>query len=194
MCDPANNYCDGQCGGYCCGDNQQQNISEDSSFIDLILDGGNSGKYNNLVSSLTRSTGSAIVATFGPQVIKLAKKYPKLAALANLPVFFWFVSKYMIANMDGVWKWLMSYALASVAVNKEDQVFVNNVRSWILTNAVFKERRALVAQSALNAKHQGTKISDSRRVVYEGESTFQFFKHNGHLFIYTTNDYQEITI
>ena len=129
MCPPTNDHCDGECGGYCGRGNQQQNVSEESSLMDVILGGGNSGHSTGLVKTLARSTGSTIIEMFGPQVIKLARKYPKLTALASLPIVFWFVSKYIISNVESVWKWLMSYALASVAIKQEDKIFHNNVRS-----------------------------------------------------------------
>ena len=176
--------CDGECGAPLNNSSPGGN-SEDSSLMDLFLGEGGTGIANNLIKKFSRGTGSAIIETFGPQVIRLVRKYPKLATLANLPIVFWFISKYVISNMEMVWKWLMSYALASVNIKQDDKIFHNNVKSWILTKAVFKERRALSAQSALDAKHQGTKIADGRRVVYEGESTFQFFKHKRCWFVYS---------
>lgn len=50
----------------------------------------------------------ALANTWGPRIYKLVKKYPRLAAMANIPVVLWLLSKYVTCNWDKIRKWLMS--------------------------------------------------------------------------------------
>ena len=172
-------YYDGNCNGSDCNgncgydDNQnfEEESGEDSSLIGLILGGGNNGGSNNLVKNLSKGTGAATVATFGPQIIKLAKRHPKLAALANLPIVMWFIRKYVVANVHKILHRLISYAMASITIshNKDKELYAK-VRSWILTKALFKQRSQLSAVTAIAAKNQGTKIINNRKLLFDGHS------------------------
>ena len=173
-----------------CRRNQHNNEDSDkgSGFLDLLLGAGSLGDPS---SSLMSGTVSAIIHTCGPQIIELAKRYPKLSAT---PIVIWLATKILLTNIQKVWRWLISWALAGVSVRQDDTEFNNVVKSWIMLKAKFKSRRSLHAQSARNARHEGVKVEDDRKVVYTGDSSFQTFKHNGRIFIYSKDDEDIITI
>ena len=191
-CDHNAGICESMSGGICSeqpirnvATTTQQMGREPRSMLDLWLGNGDNSNGSGVIDSITRGASGAIVASFAPYLISLTKKYPRLVKMAYIPVVFWLLWKYVIANLEDMWEWLMSYALASVTISRDDQIFYNNVRSWLLMNVASEDRRTLNAQLALTAQHCGTKVTDNRRVVYEGKVTFQCFRHKNGWFIFT---------
>ena len=167
------------------GDDHGDSTDNDTSILSMIFGAGRDGRSNSFASNMQFGVPAAIISTFGPSIIKLAKKYPKLATLANLPVIIWFLSKYVMGEVHRLYKWMMSHAMASVTIKKsDDETLYDNVKSWILTKAVFRERSSLSVTSAVSSRNKGDKIT-GRDLVFRGDNKFQFFKHNKTWFIFT---------
>jgi hypothetical protein len=74
-------------------------------FMDLLR---SMGVGDALINNSPRGMLSALINICGPSIYKVVKKYPRLAAMANIPVVLWFLSKYVTCNLEKIWKWLMS--------------------------------------------------------------------------------------
>lgn len=77
--------------------------------------------------------------------------------------------------------------MASVTILSSDKHLSSSVKSWILTKAIFRTRRALTAYSATHAQKCSipVQVEDKTQIVFEGDAQIQFFRHNGKWFAYT---------
>lgn len=124
-------------------------------------------------------------------------RHPKLTSLAQYFGVVWFLSTFVLSNMHHVWTWLMSYAMVSVTISKDDSELYCRVRTWILTNKWLKPRRSLHALSmnhAMNRNYANIRDEDGMKVIYKSNAKIQFFKHGNKWFLYTEEDSDTITL
>ena len=129
---------------------------------------------------------SAVIRTFGPRLMRFVDGYPSLRNLVLSGTVVWALMKFVWDHWRSVWTWLMSFALTSVGIQEQSPIY-RSMTTFLQEQAVFKFRRAIIAQTAAEARSRNVhqEVDGNNKVVVHGESDFQFFKHDGRWFIYT---------
>lgn len=162
-------------------DKGAQSPSSSSSFdpkrLKSLLFDLKDGKKSatELITTLLRPLANGLGKKYTPIILKWIEKHSRIAqALVFVPAIIWFVLTYVFKNITRFRNWLMSHAMASVAISNCHKSLHDHVRQWVLANAMFRKRRTLTARP-----EQGT------NVVFDSHSKLELFTHKGGVFIYT---------
>lgn len=169
-------------------------INNSNKDLSAFLGGIGHRGFNSAVEGFTRAIASRLAKRFTSVLLKLAGRHPVLAGVVYTPLILSFLFTYVNQKaVDKIWSMLMSYALASVSIHKHDTDLYDSIKGWILANAMFKTRRTLQAKSSNMLRYNPSlRSKDGSNILFEGNSKFQFFRHNGRQFIYTEekNDFK----
>ncbi len=118
--------------------------------------------------------------------MKWIDKHSRFAPLVYIPAIIWFLSTYVARNIQKLWAWLMSYAMASVTISKGDRALHECVQEWKSAHAMFRTRRSLTAQSAShNAQADCMNDTEGGNIIFGSSPRTEFIRYEGQLFIYT---------
>lgn len=138
----------------------------------------------------SRSLSGALLEMCIPKIIEFTKKRPRLTKISGFLTAFCFLMTFVPRLANEFWLWSRERLYASVAINVNDCSLYGNVMDFIVSKAVFKTRRSLLAQSLHMHKnetnpsqmeyHNRDDSSGDQRVVFKGTSNnMQFFRHHG---------------
>ncbi|ETN44588.1 uncharacterized protein HMPREF1541_10258 [Cyphellophora europaea CBS 101466] len=133
-----------------------------------------------------------IITTFYPQLISKLAKYPKTVRLLSLPLALWIGWEFVAAKLTTFWYKLMSNGMSSVLISSEDGALHSSFRRFLNTKKLMMLERQVTATSTQYLRNQVSNgrllernLGDGKSVVFDPKNKFQFFWHEGRMFVLT---------
>lgn len=163
----------------------RENEAIDRKIAKLIENYNNHGFAGAVMGVASDSMATGFVKLVAPLYYTINDKHPRTMRAIYVAVLLGVLARYIPDYLPKIWQWLRSHLLASVTIPNSSKSLYHNVMTYMLQKAAFKNRRALTALSAVEARNTGAIIADDQSVIYQGGANMQFFKHNGDSFIFT---------
>ena len=135
-----------------------------------------------------------IISTFFPQIMHQLGKYPRLVRFLSLPLALWVGSEFLWKQLFTLWTKLMSTAMTSIKIDSQDGQLHSSLRRFLQDKKLMQSHREMAASSThflrhhVNGGHYHIRhIAAGTNVVYDALNTFQFFWHDGRLFVLTVD-------
>ncbi|KAK5089275.1 hypothetical protein LTR70_006801 [Exophiala xenobiotica] len=143
----------------------------------------------------SQSLTGGILETIVPKIIEFTNKRPRLTQISGYLAAFCFLMTFVPSLVNDFWLWSREHMYASVAIDKFDCGLYGNFMDFIVSKAVFRTRRSLLAQSHdmhknetrhYNGDNDDDQSTSDQLVFFKGTSNrMQFFRHHGQSFLFT---------
>lgn len=131
-----------------------------------------------------------IISTFFPHLMHKLANYPKLMRLLSLPFAVWIGWEFLSTKLISLWSKLMSTCMSSICVYSEDSRLHASVCRLLHNKKLMMTHRAMSAASYQHLRNEGGGYYHTRRfspgsIIFDPQNKFQFFWHDGRLFVLT---------
>jgi mitochondrial chaperone BCS1 len=133
-----------------------------------------------------------VISTFFPQLAHKLAKYPRLVKLLSIPFALWIGSEFLSTQLINLWSKLMSTAMTCVRIDSSDGPLHSSFRRFLDNKQLMQSHREMSASSLQFLRHQVDNgqyhvrhLPSGTSVIYDALNKFQFFWHDGRLFVLT---------